>query len=132
VHGNALRTPGARAGAAGARGHRARTCGASHRAARGREAGRDAGGRQGATGSTPGGRAGRAEVGRARAPSGATGSAAGGRGAAPPGPRGERRRPHEGELSHPGFKGQSRVHLIHASKKTTYIITECIEINVTV
>jgi hypothetical protein len=31
----------------------------------------------------------------------------------------------------PGFKGQSRVHLIHAPKKTTYIITECIEINVT-
>jgi hypothetical protein len=30
----------------------------------------------------------------------------------------------------PGFKGQSRVHLIHAPKKTTYIITECIEINV--
>jgi hypothetical protein len=35
-------------------------------------------------------------------------------------------------LSHPGFKGQSRVHLIHAPKKTTYIITECIEINVTI
>jgi hypothetical protein len=33
-------------------------------------------------------------------------------------------------LSHPGFKEQSRVHLIHAPKKTTYIITECIEINV--
>jgi hypothetical protein len=32
----------------------------------------------------------------------------------------------------PGFKGQSRVHLIHASKKTTYIIIECIEINVTI
>jgi hypothetical protein len=32
----------------------------------------------------------------------------------------------------PGFKGQSRVHLIHASKKTTFIITECIEINVTI
>jgi hypothetical protein len=31
----------------------------------------------------------------------------------------------------PDFKGQSRVHLIHAPKKTTYIITECIEINVT-
>jgi hypothetical protein len=31
-----------------------------------------------------------------------------------------------------GFKGQSRVHLIHAPKKTTYIITECIEINVTI
>jgi hypothetical protein len=30
----------------------------------------------------------------------------------------------------PGFKGQSRVHLIHAPKETTYIITECIEINV--
>jgi hypothetical protein len=29
----------------------------------------------------------------------------------------------------PGFKGQSRVHLIHAPR-TTYIITECIEINV--
>jgi hypothetical protein len=33
-------------------------------------------------------------------------------------------------VSHPGFKEQSRVHLIHAPKKTTYIITECIEINV--
>jgi hypothetical protein len=32
----------------------------------------------------------------------------------------------------PGFKGQSRVHLIHAPKKTTYIIIECIEINVTI
>jgi hypothetical protein len=32
----------------------------------------------------------------------------------------------------PGFKGQSRVHLIHVPKKTTYIITECIEINVTI
>jgi hypothetical protein len=32
----------------------------------------------------------------------------------------------------PGFKGQSRVHLIHAPKKTTYIITDCIEINVTI
>jgi hypothetical protein len=32
----------------------------------------------------------------------------------------------------PGFKRQSRVHLIHAPKKTTYIITECIEINVTI
>ena len=31
----------------------------------------------------------------------------------------------------PGFKEQSRVHLIHAPKKTTHIITECIEINVT-
>jgi hypothetical protein len=30
----------------------------------------------------------------------------------------------------PGFKEQSRVHLIHAPKETTYIITECIEINV--
>jgi hypothetical protein len=30
------------------------------------------------------------------------------------------------------FKEQSRVHLIHAPKKTTYIITECIEINVTI
>jgi hypothetical protein len=29
----------------------------------------------------------------------------------------------------PGFKEQSWVHLIHAPKKTTYIITECIEIN---
>jgi hypothetical protein len=36
------------------------------------------------------------------------------------------------DLSHPGFKRQSRVHLIHAPKKTTYIITECIEINVTI
>jgi hypothetical protein len=35
-----------------------------------------------------------------------------------------------GEMSHPGFKEQSRVHLIHAPKKTTHIITECIEINV--
>jgi hypothetical protein len=32
----------------------------------------------------------------------------------------------------PGFKGQSRVHLIHAPKKTTYIITKCIEINFTI
>jgi hypothetical protein len=32
----------------------------------------------------------------------------------------------------PSFKEQSRVHLIHAPKKTTYIITECIEINVTI
>jgi hypothetical protein len=32
----------------------------------------------------------------------------------------------------PGFKEQSRVHLIHAPKKTTYIITECIEINFTI
>jgi hypothetical protein len=32
----------------------------------------------------------------------------------------------------PGFKGQSRVHLIHAPKKITYIIIECIEINVTI
>jgi hypothetical protein len=30
----------------------------------------------------------------------------------------------------PGFKEQSQVHLIHAPKKTTYIITERIEINV--
>jgi hypothetical protein len=30
----------------------------------------------------------------------------------------------------PGFKEQSQVHLIHAPKKTTYIIIECIEINV--
>jgi hypothetical protein len=35
-------------------------------------------------------------------------------------------------LSHPGFKEQSRVHLIHAPKKTTYIIIERIEINVTI
>jgi hypothetical protein len=35
-------------------------------------------------------------------------------------------------MSHPGFKGQSRVHLIHAANKTTYVITECIEINVTI
>jgi hypothetical protein len=35
-------------------------------------------------------------------------------------------------VSHPSFKEQSRVHLIHAPKKTTYIITECIEINVTI
>jgi hypothetical protein len=32
----------------------------------------------------------------------------------------------------PGFKGQSRVHLIYAPKKTTHIITERIEINVTI
>jgi hypothetical protein len=32
----------------------------------------------------------------------------------------------------PGFKEQRQVHLIHAPKKTTYIITECIEINVTI
>ena len=32
----------------------------------------------------------------------------------------------------PGFKGQCRVHLIHAPKNTTYIIIECIEINVTI
>jgi hypothetical protein len=32
----------------------------------------------------------------------------------------------------PGFKGQSRVHLIHVPKNTTYIITECIDINVTI
>jgi hypothetical protein len=41
---------------------------------------------------------------------------------------GEERR----HVSHPGFKGQSRVHLIYAPKKTTYIITEYIEINVTI
>jgi hypothetical protein len=32
----------------------------------------------------------------------------------------------------PGSKGQSWVHLIYAPKKTTHIITECIEINVTI
>jgi hypothetical protein len=32
-------------------------------------------------------------------------------------------------LSH-RFKEQGRVHLIHVPKKTTYIITECIEINI--
>jgi hypothetical protein len=32
----------------------------------------------------------------------------------------------------PDFKGQSRVHLIYAPKKTTHIITKCIEINVTI
>jgi hypothetical protein len=32
----------------------------------------------------------------------------------------------------PGFKGQTRVHLIYALKKTTHIITEYIEINVTI
>jgi hypothetical protein len=36
----------------------------------------------------------------------------------------------EGVVVTPGFKGQSRVHLIHVSKKITYIITECIKINV--
>jgi hypothetical protein len=30
----------------------------------------------------------------------------------------------------PGFKEQSRVHLIYAPEKTTHIITECIDINV--
>jgi hypothetical protein len=35
-------------------------------------------------------------------------------------------------LLHLVFKEQSRMHLIHAPKKTTYIITECIEINVTI
>jgi hypothetical protein len=30
----------------------------------------------------------------------------------------------------PGFKEQSRVHLIYAPEKTTHIITQCIEINV--
>jgi hypothetical protein len=39
---------------------------------------------------------------------------------------------HGREICHTRFKGQSRVHLIHAPKKTTYIITECIEINVTI
>jgi ribonuclease HI len=32
----------------------------------------------------------------------------------------------------PGFKGQSRVHLIYAPKKTTHTITKCIEIHVTI
>jgi hypothetical protein len=32
----------------------------------------------------------------------------------------------------PGFKGQSLVHLIYVPKKTTHIITECIEIIVTI
>jgi hypothetical protein len=32
--------------------------------------------------------------------------------------------------SHPGFKEQSRVHLIYAPEKTRHIITECIEINI--
>jgi hypothetical protein len=36
------------------------------------------------------------------------------------------------EVPSHGFEEQSRVHLIHAPKKTTYIITECIEINVTI
>jgi hypothetical protein len=36
------------------------------------------------------------------------------------------------EVSHLGFKEQRQVHLIHAPKKTTYIITECIEINDTI
>jgi hypothetical protein len=39
---------------------------------------------------------------------------------------------YDGESVTSRFKGQSRVHLIHAPKKTTYIITECIEINVTI
>jgi hypothetical protein len=32
----------------------------------------------------------------------------------------------------PGFKEQSLVHLIRVLKKITYVITECIEINVTI
>jgi hypothetical protein len=35
-----------------------------------------------------------------------------------------------GALVTPGFKEQSQVHLIYAPKKTTHIVTECIEINV--
>jgi hypothetical protein len=35
-------------------------------------------------------------------------------------------------VSHPGLKGQIWVNLIYTPKKTTYIITECIEINVTI
>jgi hypothetical protein len=31
-----------------------------------------------------------------------------------------------------GFKGQSWTHLIYAPKTTTHVITECIEINVTI
>jgi hypothetical protein len=38
----------------------------------------------------------------------------------------------EGTGVTPEFKEQSQVHLIQAPKKTTYIITECIEINVTI
>lgn len=38
----------------------------------------------------------------------------------------------EAKCHTPNFKGQSRVHLIHAPNKTTYIIIEYIEINVTV
>jgi hypothetical protein len=45
---------------------------------------------------------------------------------------GTKARTHVSQCVTPGFKGQSRVHLIHAPKKTTYIITECIEINVTI
>jgi hypothetical protein len=44
--------------------------------------------------------------------------------------RGKRRR--SGNAVTPGFKGQSRVHILHAPKKITYIIIECIEINVTI
>jgi hypothetical protein len=36
------------------------------------------------------------------------------------------------KVSHPGFKGQSRVHLIYTPKKTRHRITEYIEINVTI
>jgi hypothetical protein len=39
--------------------------------------------------------------------------------------------PHQWRVT-PEFKGQSRVHLIYAPKKTTHIIIECIEINVTI
>jgi hypothetical protein len=37
-----------------------------------------------------------------------------------------------GQTVIPSFKEQSQVHLIHASNKTAYIITEYIEINVTI
>jgi hypothetical protein len=38
---------------------------------------------------------------------------------------------YEASIVTPEFKEQSRVHLIYAPKKTTHIITECIEIDVT-
>jgi hypothetical protein len=38
----------------------------------------------------------------------------------------------EEQVVTPRFMGQSQVHLIYAPNKTTHIITECIEINVTI
>jgi hypothetical protein len=104
--------------------------------ARGPHQGEPPGPRQGATGTAPG----------ARAQERRSGPRAGKRGkgrererdlaitvTGSPRARGGRERGgREGVVVTPEFKGQSRVHLIHAPKKTTYIITECIEINVTI